>query len=357
MSFRFACSADSVSSGNEDLFFDGTGAGGLSTVSDTAFGTGARRAFRSLTSGADHGIVSFALRGGTVVDPDQIYFQIRLKSDSESVPAAGRCLFQVVDGATVQVSIVLNSDWTISAWRGATVAGLLGSPSTFTVPTGWNSQVHTLRGRIRIHPTLGEVELRWNSDDVTPILNLTGQNTRNSATAQATGCNFLGTATGGLDIRWSDTAVWSSAGSDGYTGWKNPLVFPYVASLADVTVAWTPSTGTNHAALVDDATLATTDYNSSVTVGQEDILTLNDIAAPIGVIHSVIPMAVAATPDAGANTLAVGLDISGTQNYSAGKAMTGTAKMYQDNQSAKPGGGSWALSDFNNARIAYKVAS
>jgi hypothetical protein len=358
MSFRFACSADPIPNGSEANFYGGV-VGGVSTVADTDFGSGSRRAHAATTSASEYAQVGLANHGGAIVDPAVVYFQIRVKATTSTVPGEGRCLFQVGDGSTVHVSIVLNTDWTISAWRGTTVAGLLGSASTYVIPNGFNSAVHTLRGKIRIHDSSGTVELRMDGDDATPILNLSSQDTRNGVNGQVTFCNFLGSATGTLDVHWSDAAIWSDEGSDGWTGWKLPLSFKYYAAASDVagSVAWTPSTGSNHAALVDEATLVTTDYNASATVNQEDKLETADVATPVGTIHAVLPMVVAATPDAGGNALAIGLDISGTSVYGGNLTMTGTATMYQHSQNTKPGGGSWAASDQANVRICYKVAT
>lgn len=117
--------------------------------------------------------------------------------------------------------------------------------------------------------------------------------------------------------------------------------------------AWTPSTGTNHYALVDETPPNTTDYITTASAANIDAFSLGTYTTPVGrTISAVIPQAYALKVDAGGTVnLKVGTRLSGSNSMSGTKTLTTSYKHFYDRQTTKPGGGSWTDTDVNNSEL------
>lgn len=190
--------------------------------------------------------------------------------------------FYLVDNATVQLTFYLKSDRKIEVRRGTST--VLGTTSGALPATGTYAhlQIHW-----KIHSSTGVVRILI--DDV-EVLNLTGQNTQNSGNAYATvhrwGDNVLSGSTGITAWHFDDFVFNDTGGSDNNTllGDRRVVFFP--ADAEGATSDFTPSTGTDNAALVDENPANDdTDYIESSTVGHIDYVTLDvSPAIPTGAI-------------------------------------------------------------------------
>lgn len=159
-----------------------------------------------------------------------------------------------------QFFICYNNDLSVCARyenSGTPLGGVFSAANVITLNT-----YNYITARILFHPVAGSVDIWVNG---VLVLSVTGQTTDVSA---CTSTQLM--VDGGFNVGyWDDFSMWT---------WANAGdVFPYVASVypamavTDSTpLAWTPSTGTNHAALVDEIPPSLTDYVSSATVGQVD---------------------------------------------------------------------------------------
>lgn len=179
----------------------------------------------------------------------------------------GTC-FYLGDGGTgsaaCQVGVKLKPDLTFQVGRGGTG---VGDVAAFTAVLGTTTNALLLNTwywvelKVTIHASAGTVELRVN-DAV--WLNLTGVNTQ--ATANAT-ANVFGLG-GCAGFTYFDD-VYVGDGTSTFLG--DAKVVTVIASPGNGALTdWTPSTGTDHGAMVDDLTPTTTDANSAGTVGQRD---------------------------------------------------------------------------------------
>lgn len=120
-------------------------------------------------------------------------------------------LFSFWDSTTLQSSIVIASDGTLTAHRGDQSGALLGT-ATVKYPLG---SYHYLEAKCTVDPTAGAVTVRM---DGVVILTLTGQNTRTTGTSQITRVG-MGAVGGGQtwwvdDIYICDTTTPNSAGNN-----------------------------------------------------------------------------------------------------------------------------------------------
>lgn len=186
-------------------------------------------------------------------------------------------------GATSQVGISVTSGGNIQAWRSSNNPGFspggassgfnnaIGAPSVnaLAINTWYYIEVKAV-----IHASAGTVEVRVNGSSAGWI-NLTGQNTLNSGpTASIAG---FGVPVAGADLAYLDDCYLANGDtSDPLNNIANFLgdvrvvtIFPSLGNGSNV--GFTPSTGTDHGAMVDDPTPDDdTTYNSSSVVGQID---------------------------------------------------------------------------------------
>lgn len=210
----------------------------------------------SFPANIQEGFIHFALSGKDVVGV-----------------AAEDTFLSLLDNATFQLSFVLRADRKIDVVRGLAAGVLLGTTSAPMPAAGILAHFQI---RYKIHDTTGIVRILMNDNEV---LNLTNVDTQNSANAFATSLR-LGVQ-GGFnnavsnflvdDFIFCDTA---GAVNNGLLGDKRVKWCPALAEGAQND--YTPSTGTDNAALVDENPANDdTDYIESQTVGHIDYVTIS----------------------------------------------------------------------------------
>ncbi len=176
-------------------------------------------------------------------------------------------MFAVIESiSTTHVTIGINADGTISAYRGTTSGTLLGT-STLTIAP---DRYYVAQVKVKVHDTTGTVDVRF---DGVSYISLTGQDTKNG------GSNWNQVAlqaylSGSNLVTFADFCLWQGDAADGWpsltlrvlTGRPVPD-----STAAGAHAAFAPNPGTDHGANVDDVTPdddAT--YNSSATPGDRD---------------------------------------------------------------------------------------
>lgn len=186
-----------------------------------------------------------------------IILGLALKTENGSTSAEH---IQFYDGATLQAEIRIDPSGAIHAYRGSST--LLGSSADGVFPI--NAWAY-LEIKILFSNTVGTVEVKVNE---ATVLNLTSKDTVASGNEYATAVRLEGN---GGDCNFDDFYLCDDTGSvnDDFLG---DVQISVLYPTSDETHSdFTPSTGSDHYALVDDPQLTSdADHNESTTVGHKD---------------------------------------------------------------------------------------
>ena len=173
-------------------------------------------------------------------------------------------LMQVLEGTTVHMSVAITSGGLFVVKRGGTV--LLTGTKVFALNNWYHLELKTV-----IHDTTGTYELKI--DGIQELLNPAPADTRNAGTGLWDRVLFGG---GGSGVGyWDDIYVCDTSGGSPRNDFLGPVkaetLYPQTDAVAiGSNTGLTPSTGTDHGALVDEPVPNTTDYNSSNVIGTKD---------------------------------------------------------------------------------------
>ena len=228
-------------------------------------------------------------------------------------------LFAILDGATRQITLNLNTDMTLRVARGNFGGTALGTTTKVVAQNTW----YTIELKVLIHASAGTVDLKV---DGVSWLSLTGQNTRNSATAQWTAFE-VGAQSSELTFNYAELYVLDGVASADATHPANNFLYPYrmdpsYVTGAGTTTMFTPSAGANWQN-VDEDPVNTTDYNTSTAAADKDTFVTQD--APVaGVLLGYQVNVFCQKTDAGVCTVAAVIRSGGTDYVSAAQAVSTT---------------------------------
>lgn len=180
----------------------------------------------------------------------------------------GGILFAVLDNGTLQCELRTQSDGSLKVTRNGTLLGSVSAPGLLDAST-----FRSVQWKVTISDTVGVAEVKV--DNIT-VITLTSQDTKNTANAYITQYQLGEVYTAGTYDHYIDDfwIVDTTGGvNDTYLGDQRvQCCFPAAeGDQAD----YTPSTGTNNAALVDETPANDdTDYVESSTVGNIDLYTI-----------------------------------------------------------------------------------
>jgi len=191
------------------------------------------------------------------------------------VPAASLTTAQVVpvlgvhDGATFQIGVGIaysgfGSTFTFTVLRGTTV--LATTTATYAADSWWYLELKTL-----LHASAGTYELRI---DGTSVLSATGVATISSGAATWTRARIGSVWTGALPTFFDDFYVCDGSGAT-RNDWLGPQKVESVLAIpgAGTHQAWTPLSGTDHGAMVDEAAPdGDTTYNAASAAVKDSYL-------------------------------------------------------------------------------------
>lgn len=278
-----------------------TAGGGTATVS-AGNGWNGSASFRCVGGGllgGSYGVKTFAPGDASFV----FGFWVKVASISLTT------LFVVGDGATAQLSVILNADGTLTVARGAT--GL--ATSSFAISAGASFYLE-LKGTI--HPSAGSFELRVNGQ--TRIGPTTGVNTRNTANTQWNTV-FMGVVSGVAIITLDLDNMYVLDGVDATATQGTPnndflseIVIPCIMGTADGANAdFARSSGSADRYTYVDENPATddTDYLTATNVG--DRQTLQYVIPAIGDVLALVPVPALRKTDAGTRKIKASARIGG----------------------------------------------
>jgi len=209
---------------------------------------------------------------------------------------------------------------------------------------------------LTINSSTGAYTLRING---TNELTATGANTQSSGNAWADRF-YLGDFSPGagetLDI--CDLYVFDATGSANNALRGDSRVDAIFPSGAGNYTQWTPSAGSNYAAVDEKAANDDTDYVESSTVSQKDSYAFGDLSSSTGTVAGVQLCMYAKKTDAGTRSIKGLARLSSTDVLdSTDKTLSTSYAYYLDTRETKPGGGSWAISDVNSAEFGVQVTA
>jgi len=189
-------------------------------------------------------------------------------------------IIALVDAGTVQIHVDIHTDGSIKAYRGTGTGNLLGTSTgvTLSVATYYYIEV-----KATIHDSTGSIEVLVNG--ITRLL-LTGIDTKVTANAYANAVRLAAAGSGGVLI--DDVYINDGSGAEDNDFWGDVKVYPVLpTSDSAAGNSWTPSTGSDKFATVDEAAQnGDTDYISSTTPGDRQLFGFAPFAG-LGAIKAV----------------------------------------------------------------------
>jgi hypothetical protein len=257
-------------------------------------------------------------------------------------------LFQAKEGTIVHLTMGCNGSSILQVKRGSTVI------ATGTQVLGQNNWYY-LEFKGVIHVTTGSYEVRI--DGVTDIINTVPTNTQNGGLGQWDRLQM-----NGANHNFDDLYICDTSGTTNNT-FLGPCKIQTLLPSTDFTATGsnqglTPSTGTDHGALVDEVIPNITDFNSSSTPGAKDTYRFPALAGVTGSILGIQTNIYAAKTDAGTQTICSVVRAGGT-DYDGPTAVPTTSFGYVTNvREINPFTGlAWTSADIATIEVGMKVVS
>lgn len=254
-------------------------------------------------------------------------------------------------GASEQLRLQFLQDtsttFKIQIKRGSTV---LDTSAAFDV-----ARWHYFEFKVTVDPSSGAYELRHNE---TLDTSDTGVNTANAGVAGADIFDFQSTYS---SLFWDDIYILDSTGANNNDFLGDTVIEGRLPTGDGVTTQWTPSTGLDHYALVDDPadTPADGDYVSSATAAQLDLFTFDNLSFTTGQIFGVMVM-LAAELDTPGSRVVKAKARSGGSNYDGGSwtiASTDIATYAHIFETDPDTAALWAVAAVDAAEFGMEVVS
>jgi hypothetical protein len=276
-------------------------------------------------------------------------------------PSAGNDFLEVREGTGI-VHVALDTDGArrLRVKRGATVL------ATGTSVLNLNAWYYIeLKGTV--DDAAGSYEVHIDGV-VEAALTASGVDTRNAGTGVWSNIAFLSPASSSWNI--DDVYICDTSGPRNNT-FLGPVKVETLLPQTDAVAAGsnnglTPSTGTDHGALVDEAPANTTDYNASATVGAKDSYNYPALALT-GAILGVQTNLFVAKSDTAARTVCAVVRTGGTDydNVTAGSGTASavvapltTFSYFVETREINPATGvAWTPSDVNAIEVGMKVVA
>jgi hypothetical protein len=262
--------------------------------------------------------------------------------------------------ATAQVGLRINSDGSISVYRGASSADtLIGTSAAGAFALGSTAADYHMVELEVIFATgaTGEVRVRVAGAQVLEVLTV---QTANSANAY---CNHIGLntkTTGSANYAYDDLYLNDDSGSAPHNTFYGEafVVERSIPNGDGDSSQWLGSDGNsvNNFQLVDDGGNDDTDYVASGTVSQEDTYAGSDLTNGTGTIIGVESNIVARKDDVATREIAAVLRPASTSYPQTTRAMAGTYALFWERVDINPETSlPWSIASINSNKIGQRV--
>lgn len=267
-----------------------------------------------------------------------------------SLPGTDLDFLSFLDGGTVQTDIRLRTDGTLRATRNGTT--LATSSNAIS-----NNTLYYIEVKVTISDASGVVELRVNGSS-TGWINITGQDTKNTANASANGIKLSGV---GISTDFDDYYICDGTGSANNDFLGDVRVDCYLPSGNGNSSQLVGSDGnsTDNYALVDESSQnGDTDYVQSATVNNKDTYAFADMVhTPSSIFGTQLNM-IAKKDDSGTRSICSVCRSDGADYDGDTQALGTTYVDYRQIRETDPATSSaWTRSNLNSAEFGVKVAA
>lgn len=265
----------------------------------------------------------------------------------------------LVRSGVLELVVTVNATGFIELRRTSPTGTLLGTSSGHA-PLAITTWRH-IALKATLHSSTGSAEVRL--DDV-PMITVSGVST-SVTTGSVTAIRMAaGGTTAGSGVAFDDlyvcdgvdgTATDGRANNDFLGDVKIASIFP--SSDGDLS-QWTPSTGTNHSATVDEVPVNTTDWNAAATAGLRDLYQHTDLPAAAVAVLAIRGGFYAQKTDAGAASVKHLVKENSVVTAGSTKALSTTyAGYWSEILKLKPSNGTvFAVSDVNAMQAGVESA-
>lgn len=255
--------------------------------------------------------------------------------------------FVLGDGSSEQLGLYINTAGAVVLTRGGSQIDI--STSGLVSFDTW----YYIEIKATINNSTGTAEVRLNGSS-SPIINFSGD-------TQATGnayINRIDLFVYNTTLYVDDLYICDTTGST-CNDFLGDVTITTLYPTADGThTDFTPSTGTDHYALVDEAQISgATDYNESSTVGHKDSYDVTTFSGS-GTIHAVQVTAAVLNPDTGTMTVKPFTRVNSTDYEGSEFSLSQTMKAAMSIWEVNPDdSAAWEAADINGAEFGLKVQS
>lgn len=265
-------------------------------------------------------------------------------------------LFELLDSGTRQVDLGFNTSGQLVVTRNGTT---LGTTSAAFVQNRW----YYIEWKVTIHNSTGAVEVRV---DGATVLNLTSQDTQNTANASANDVQ-VGQHDGAFaSIAVIDDFYVCDGVDSGVSGAPNddflgdvivPAIFPNGNGNYSDFVGSDSNSVNNYLLVDENPENGDTDYVESSNVGDQDTYTYGNLASTTGSVFGVQILPYARKTDAGARKIKTLARLSGTDDAGPDQTLSADYVYLSDIREADPSGSQWTIANVNSAEFGEEVAA
>lgn len=262
-------------------------------------------------------------------------------------------LLWFAEGSTRHVTIMVDANGKVAAYRGTSTGGtLLGTSSV--VCQVINSFIH-YEAKVKVHDSTGTIDV-W--CEGTNVLSLSSQDTRNGGTGVIDNCGIGGDEGGGGGTSFSYYDDWTVQDASATVPVGDVAVILHQANATGTYSSATASTSTVLSCVDDTATNGDTDYAILDSTSLPKALSVNLANTPSNAVtvYAVHPFAIVRKDDAGANTGRL-LLISGATESDGGAdltASTGYVVKRRIHNTDPNTGIAWTLSGVNAIEVGWR---
>ena len=264
-------------------------------------------------------------------------------------------IIALLDAGTLQCELRINPDGTLSVTRNANALTNGTSAASLSIGT-----FYYLEWKVTIADSIGagSCKVRINGADVITVA--TGQDLKNTANTTANQVRLgPASAVNTYNGLFDDFYVCDQSGSTNNDFLGDVRIDTLYPTSDGNYTAFTPSTGSSHFALVDEATPNTTDYNDGAAVNDRDSYGMGNLSALTSqTVYGVQVNAAIVKDDAGAKSAATFVRSSSTDGDGASVAL-GTSQVYvsQVFETDPNGSIAWTETSVNAMEAGVKVTA
>lgn len=264
-----------------------------------------------------------------------------------AIPAGSVVICDFQDAGTTQCQLQINSDGTLQVTRNGTA--VTGGTSTNALNDGVWVYVEW---KFTIADSIGanSCKVRVNGTDWITVA--TGQDIKNTANASANSVRLGKLTNTTTDSFFDDFYLCDQSGSANNDFLGDSRIDTLYPNGDGFYQTWTPSTGTQHFALVNGHTPQITNYNSDGTAANKDTYDFENLTSITGSIFGVQVNAYAQKSDSGARSIKIDARSGTTDSAGASQALATAPAYYLRILEQDPAtSAAWTESGFNAAQF------